>query len=71
MSPYRRNVTLHALLSIKDVLLKSVTLKIITPLLHSSYPTDLVYPSLSEEDVDDTESTAIHKEAATMLTLQD
>lgn len=61
----------HALLSIKDVLPKSVTLKIIAPLLHSSYSADFVYPSLSEEDDDDTESATIHKEAATMLTLQD
>lgn len=60
---------------IKDVFLKSVTLKIITPLLHSSFhsssSTDSINPSLSEEDDDDTESATIQKAAATMLTLKD
>ena len=61
----------HALLSIKDVFLKSVTLKIITPLLHSSFSTDSINPSLSGEDDDDTETATIQKEVASTLTLKD
>lgn len=36
----------HALLSVKDVFLRSVTIKNITPLLHSSSLTELITPSL-------------------------
>lgn len=52
----------HALLFTKDVFLKSVTIKNITPLLHSSSSTDLINPRLFEEDDDDTESATIQEE---------
>lgn len=52
----------HGLLSIKDVFLRSVTIKNITPLLHSSSTTDTIKPSSFEEDNDDTERVTIQEE---------
>lgn len=56
----------HALPSNKDVFLKSVTLKIITPLPQSSSLTDSINPGLPPEDNDDTGSATIQKETLTL-----
>lgn len=51
----------HGLLSLKNVFLRSSTIKKITPLLHSSSTTDSIKPSMFEED-DDTERVTIQEE---------